>query len=94
MEIEVKYYAMIRDKAGKKTEKVTLPSKSSVKDLVEILIECYGDEFENYIYNNEKQIRDYLSFMLNGVNVNSLSGFETLLSDGDVVSLLPPIGGG
>lgn len=94
MEIEVKYYAMLRDKAGRKTEKVTLPSKSSVKDLVETIIKRYGDEFENYIYNNEKQIRDYLSFMLNGINVNSLNGFNTVLKDGDTFSMLPPIGGG
>jgi MoaD family protein len=94
VEVEVKYYAMIRDKAGKKTEKVALPSKSSVKDLVENLIERYGDEFENYIYNNEKQVRDYLSFMLNGINVNSLDGFNTILRDGDTFSMLPPIGGG
>ncbi len=94
MEVEVKYYAMIRDKAGRKTEKVTLPSKSSVKDLVEILIERYGFEFENYVYNKEKQIRDYLSFMLNGINVNSLDGFNTVLKDGDTFSMLPPIGGG
>jgi MoaD family protein len=94
VEVEVKYYAMIRDKAGKKTEKVALPSKSSVKDLVENLIERYGAEFENYIYDNEKQIRDYLSFMLNGINVNSLDGFSTILRDGDTFSMLPPIGGG
>jgi len=94
VEVEIKYYAMLRDKAGRKTEVVTLPPKSSVRDLVDTLIERYGDEFANYIYDGEKRVRDYLSFMLNGINVNSLEGFGTVLEDGDTFSMLPPIGGG
>ena len=94
MEVDVKFYAMLREATGKKVETVVLPEKSSVGDLINLLVERYGDRFGYYVYDKQKRVRDYLSFMLNGVNVNSLSGFETLLSDGDVVSLLPPIGGG
>ena len=94
MEVDVKFYAMLREATGKKLETVVLPEKSSVGDLIDLLVERYGDRFGYYIYDKQKRVRDYLSFMLNGVNVNSLSGFETLLSDGDVVSFLPPIGGG
>ena len=94
MEVDVKFYAMLREATGKKVETVVLPEKSSVRDLIDLLVERYGDRFGYYIYDKQKRVRDYLSFMLNGVNVNSLSGFETLLSDGDVVSFLPPIGGG
>jgi MoaD family protein len=94
LEVDVKFYAMLREATGKKVDTVVLPEKSSVGDLINLLVEGYGDRFSYYIYDKQKRIRDYLSFMLNGVNVNSLSGFETLLSDGDVISLLPPIGGG
>jgi len=94
LEVDVKFYAMLREATGKKVETVVLPEKSSVRDLIDLLVERYGDRFGYYIYDKQKRVRDYLSFMLNGVNVNSLSGFETLLSDGDVVSFLPPIGGG
>jgi len=34
------------------------------------------------------------SFMLNGYNIYSLDGFDTLLSENDVVAILPPVGGG
>lgn len=94
MEVEVKFYAMLREIAGKRAEKITLPTKSSVGDLIDMLVERYGGEFERYIYNSEKQVRGYLSYMLNGVNINSLQGFDTILKDGDVFSLLPPVGGG
>lgn len=94
MEVEVKLYAMLREIASKKMEIVHLPEKSSIRDLIDFLISEHGDEFANYIYDSGKQVRNYLSYMINGVNINSLNGFETMLKEGDVVSLLPPVGGG
>jgi len=94
MEVEVKFYAMMREVAGKKAERVALPPKSSIRDLINLLVERYGGEFERYIFDSEKQVRSYLSYMLNGININSLDKFDTTLKDGDVLSLLPPVGGG
>ncbi len=94
MEVEVRYYAIMRELAGKRFERVVLPEGSSVRDLIDLLVKRYGEGFERYIYDGEKRLRSYLSYMLNGVNVNSLKGLETPLRDGDILSLLPPIGGG
>ncbi|MBS7653122.1 MAG: ubiquitin-like small modifier protein 1 [Candidatus Bathyarchaeia archaeon] len=94
MEVEVRYYAILRELAGKRFEKVALPEGSSVRDVIDLLVKRYGEGFERYIYDNEKRLRSYLSYMLNGININSLKGFETPLRDGDILSLLPPIGGG
>ena len=94
MEVEVRFYAMLREVAGKKAERVVLPPKSSVGDLIDLLVERYGDEFARYVYDSEKQVRSFLSYMLNGVNINSLDRFDTMLKDGDVLALLPPVGGG
>jgi len=94
MKVEVKFYAMMREIAGKKAERVVLPIKSSVRDLIDLLVKRYGSEFERYIYDRDKRVRSYLSYMLNGVNINSLDKFDTALNDGDVLSLLPPVGGG
>lgn len=94
MEVEVRYYALLRELAGKRSEKVILPEGSSVRDLIELLVKRYGEGFERYIYDGEKRLRGYLSYMVNGVNINSLDGLETRLRDGDILSLLPPVGGG
>lgn len=94
LEIEVKFYAMLREIAGSRVERIGMPVKSSVKDLVDLLVERYGGDFERYIYDSERRVRGYLSYMLNGVNINSLQGFDTVLRDGDVFSILPPVGGG
>lgn len=94
MEVEVKYYAMLREAAGKRREVVELQVKSSVGDLIDILSERYSGDFTRYVYDAEKRVRDYLSFMLNGVNIISLEGFDTPLKNGDTLAILPPVGGG
>lgn len=94
MEVEVRYFAMIREATGKRSEVIELPVKSSVGDLMNLLSERYGGKFVRYTYDAEKRVREYLSFMLNGVNVNSLRGFDTTLKNRDTLAILPPVGGG
>jgi MoaD family protein len=94
MKVQVKYYAMIRDLTGKKLETLILPDDATVRDLLHLLIKKYGKKISNYIYDKEKKPRDYLSYVLDGVNIYSLEGFKTELRDGSIFHLLPPIGGG
>lgn len=94
MRVEVKYYAMIREATGRRMETIEVPEGSSVDDLLGLLVGMYKEGLSNFIYDEEKRVRDYLSFMLNGLNVYSLKGVSTLLRDGDIFAILPPVGGG
>jgi MoaD family protein len=94
MRVEVKYYAMIREATGRRVETLEVPAGSSVDDLLDLLVVMYKEGLSSFIYDEEKRVRDYLSFMLNGFNVYSLKGLSTSLRDGDVFAILPPVGGG
>jgi MoaD family protein len=94
MDVEVRFYSVLREITDKRTERVTLQPNSSVRDLINALVEKYGDGFSSYIYDNCKGLRKHFFYMLNGVNINKREGFDTILHKDDVFSFLPPVGGG
>ncbi len=93
LEVEVRFFALVRERAGLKEERVELPEGSSMNDLIEVLVGRHPGLGE-YIFDNREQIRDFLSFSVNNVDIWSLDGFDTRLRDGDRVFLIPPLGGG
>ena len=94
MHVIVKYFAMVRDLTGQRTEVISLPENADISQLFSLLIRKYGEKMAYYIFDENGGLRDYLSYMLNGVNIHSLDGLRTKISEGDTFSLLPPIGGG
>ena len=92
MKLFVRYFAMVREKAGIKEESFSMPNGSTMRDLLDAIIVRH--EFLNDYIIDENGIRDYLVFSVNNVDIFSLKGFETILKNGDQIFLMPPIGGG
>ena len=66
----------------------------TVSDAVLRLVSKYGEEFERRVLEPTGEPRRVLNFYVNGKNIRFLSNLETKLNDGDVVMLLPAVGGG
>jgi molybdopterin synthase sulfur carrier subunit len=94
MNIKIKFFTSLREITGKKTISLQLKNMISVEELISLLVKRYGKKFKEYVYTNQGNIQDFLSFLINGKNINNLQSFSTLLKDGDVVAILPPVGGG
>jgi molybdopterin synthase sulfur carrier subunit len=94
MDVELRYYAMVRDAAGKRAETLSLPEGATVMDLIGCLVGLYGEPLRGYLYDEEGRLLDYLMFSVNEQDIRSLNGYETVLRDGDRVLVMPPIGGG
>ena len=94
MKVTIKFFTSLREITGNKM--VNLESKNiiSVEQLISLLFEKYGQEFRDYVYNQEGKVQDFLSFLVNGKNINNLEGFNTILKEGDIIAILPPVGGG
>ena len=95
IQVTVKYFAYLRGLVrDKREETVNLEDGARLIDLLNILIKKYGKKFqENIIKKNEKEVSlsDNIIVLISGKSVNDLN---TLLKDGDIIALMPFLGGG
>ena len=94
MNVEVKFFTSLREITGKKTDKIQLENVITIEELLTLLSYKYGKNFREYIYDKKGKVQGFLSFLVNGKNINILEGFDTKLKQGDNIAILPPVGGG
>jgi len=85
---------MVRDITGKKEESLSLKKGYSVMDLLIKLSEIYGEKISRFVFDEKREARENLTFLINGQAVKSESLNETKLKNGDILVILPPISGG
>jgi molybdopterin synthase sulfur carrier subunit len=69
--------------------------KGTVDQVLKMLSHEYGGRFIDYVYEAETgEVKGFLQFLVNGKSASSLNGLQTELKDGDVLAILPPVGGG
>lgn len=74
---------------------LTVPKDCTVGQLLDIIIEKWGDDIARYIYEPETgELVSYMKFMVNGRSVNLLDKLDTVLHDNDFFLIFPPVGGG
>jgi molybdopterin synthase sulfur carrier subunit len=97
VEVKVRFFTNLREIVNKREEPLTFPASEKVTvDLVlKTLSQKYGTPFIEYVYNGKTgQPKNFLQFLINGTSTSTLNGLETELKDGDVLAILPPVGGG
>jgi MoaD family protein len=94
LRVTVRYFTTLRELAGNTEEKMEMEGGATLAGLIAKVASKYGEEARNYLYHEETRIDPSIYFMVNGVNAKLLSGLDTKLRDGDVVAIIPPIGGG
>jgi molybdopterin synthase sulfur carrier subunit len=66
----------------------------TVGDFLEQLCEEHGSNFRETVFNKEGSIRPYIKLLINGRGLHVLQGLKTILHDGDIIAIFPPIAGG
>jgi molybdopterin synthase sulfur carrier subunit len=70
-----------------------LPEGATVRDAFGALATRYP-AVERRVFGPDGEIRRNVNALINGGNVQFRDRFETVLSDGDRLTILPPVGGG
>ena len=93
MKICVRFYGIAYDYTGVREWYPELCDSVDVDYLLKIVVEHFP-ELKKLVYNNQGEIRDYLSISINNKDIRGLDGYNTQIKDGDRIFIMPPIGGG
>jgi MoaD family protein len=88
---------MLREITCKKEETIIFPKSEpvTIKLVLTKLSKEYGKSYNEYVYDLKTgEVRGFLQFLVNGRSVSPTKGIDTKLRDGDVLAIVPPVGGG
>ena len=97
MRVSVRFFTSLREIVNKREETLEFPEgeKVTVDTVLKTLSQRYGKRFVEYVYDDKTgEVRGFLQFLVNGKSASTLNGLQTELQDGDVLAILPPVGGG
>jgi len=75
-------------------ERETEVSAGTLGEVLDRLIEKYGEPFREIVFEESGKINRYLNFYIKGRNISNPRNMETRMMDGDEVAILIIIGGG
>ncbi len=96
LQVKVRFFTSLREIVGKREESLAYDDieRITVNSVLEELTRKYGKPFEQYVYESIGQPKGFLQFLINGISITTLNGLDTELRNGDVLAILPPVGGG
>lgn len=97
MKVSVRFFTTLREIVGKREETLEFQKGEvvTVEKVLKTLAERYGKEFTEYVFDGETgEVKGFLQFLINGRSASTLDGLNTKLKNGDVLAIIPPVGGG
>jgi len=95
LKVNVQFFAAVRELVGLREETLELPNGGTVKNLLDLLVERHGQSLRNYIYDPKSdELRRSLQILVGDKPTSALNGLSTELTDGCVLAIIPPVGGG
>ncbi len=92
MKVTVKSFATLRDHMDAEFA-IEIQESATVAVLLTTLTERYP-KLEDEIFLENGTLKDFVNILLNGRNIAFIHGLDSILSEGDLIALFPPAGGG
>jgi molybdopterin synthase sulfur carrier subunit len=93
MDLKLRFFATFRDAVGGKTLEREFEDGVTVGDVLSTLESDY-DGLAGQLLDDEGNLQPQLNILKNGREVLHMEGPDTVLEDGDTLSVFPPVAGG
>ena len=92
MQVTLKFFATFREIVGSKTIDREFPEGTTVGEVLGTLEEEYEDLRGQLIVDGD--LKPQINVLKNGREVLHMEGIDTVVDEGDTVSVFPPVAGG
>jgi molybdopterin synthase sulfur carrier subunit len=92
MQVTLKFFATFREAVGSKTIDREFPEETTVGEVLGALEEEYDDLHGQLIVDGD--LKPQINVLKNGREVLHMKGIDTVVHEGDTVSVFPPVAGG
>ena len=82
--VRVAYYGLIKAVVGKQEEECQISAETTAKQLLQTLIDIYGDEFRGKLFTPEMQILPLVVIQVDGRDID---GLDIKLKDNSELSI-------
>ena len=93
MKITFRTFAAFGEAIGAREMALDLPPGEKIGGLLESLCGAHP-ALRGHLFDASGQIKPYLIILKNGRSVSSLQQLGTVIDEGDVIAVFPPVGGG
>ncbi len=93
MKVAIRAYATVREIIGASETALILSPGETVKGLLDNLCKAHP-RLRAQLFDVAGQVKPYILILKNGRNIMSLQQLDTVIGDGDVIALFPPVAGG
>lgn len=94
--VRVRFFGTLRMVTPATEVTFNVEEGKAISGLLKRLADELGPDFQRAVFesNNVNTLSRNMWVIVNGRNIMHLNGLDTKLHDGDVISIVPPIGGG
>jgi len=92
MNVELRFFATFRQVVGQKVVEREFPEGTTIGEVLYELEEEYDDLAGQLIEDGD--LRPHINVLKSGREALHLDGMDTVLEDGDRLSIFPPVAGG
>jgi molybdopterin synthase sulfur carrier subunit len=91
----IKFMGDLPTVVGRRTLELDVPAGQTVRDLLRLLSETYGEAFTSRVFSTPDKLHHYILVFVDGENIKGHGGLDATLAKGEVdIVMLPMFGGG